>query len=290
MPVEPWKKICPKRSATPLIRGGRLKAVLRQASDEFVQPINKAIADFIKLGLDKKNEGGKELSGRQLIGGTAAIIGSSYVMSKVGKSALGNIAQRLLSKGGSTAIGVAEGKAIEAAAGVTPVFVVNWPGSGIAGQGVPLPSGVGGAAAGGGKKAVGWFARHWKTVAGSSMGAAASELLPLFIAGGAGYGIGTGLNYGLGGISGWASGGKYKGAGWMGEQIYDAVHPEKFDMKYESAMANAESRRQQNYINLHVQIDSQGRVFSRSDSMNTSVKETNKRGDFFEALTNTDAM
>jgi len=279
------QKDLPEAISNAVDQGARLKSVLRQASDEFAQPINKAIADFIKLNLDKKSEGGKELTGKQIIGGTAAIIAGSYVMSKVGKSALGNIAGRLLSQGTSTAIGVAEGKALEAAAGVTPVFVTNWPGSGVPVPGIPTPGGIPTGTGGKdlAKKGVRWLGR-------SALGTAAYELLPYLGAGAGGYALGTVLNHGLGAVSEWSSGGKYKGPGWMGEQIYDALHPERFDMKYASAVENARSRQAQNYINLQVQIDSQGRVFSRSDNNNTYFKKIDQRGDFFQALTNTEAM
>ena len=52
--------------------------------------------------------------------------------------------RRLLGSIGGTAVGVAEGKALEKAAGVTPVFVTNWPG-GIGGN---FAAGLGSSAAG----------------------------------------------------------------------------------------------------------------------------------------------
>ncbi|OHD24771.1 MAG: hypothetical protein A2Y38_07755 [Spirochaetes bacterium GWB1_59_5] len=46
-------------------------------------------------------------------------------------------------------------------------------------------------------------------------------------AGVAGYEVGGLINQGLGGISGMFTGGKYKGEGWMGEMLYDALHREQ---------------------------------------------------------------
>ena len=255
-------------------QGGRLKNTMRDAADGFIGPINKAMADFIKSGLDKKSEGGMELSGKQIIGGTAAIIGGAYVLSRVGKSALGSIAGRLLSQGGSTAIGVAEGKALQAAAGVTPVFVTNWPGAGIPIPGLPPPGGP--VPIPGGKnlgKAI------WRLAQGGG------GLIPQLATRGGLIGTALGVGYGAGYLLE-----KQFINGKLGEAIFDIVHPQKFDMKYASAVENSRSRNAQNFINFSVEIDSRGKVSSRSDNMDTFVKKIDKRGDFFQAFTTTDAM
>jgi TP901 family phage tail tape measure protein len=208
------------------------------------------------------------------IAGAGLVVGG-LLAGKYGARGLG----ALLKGGASTALGVAEGKALQAAAGVTPVFVTNWPVT-LGGSAVvdALGGVAGGAAAGGGKKAAGWMMRKFGLLAGSSMGLASTELLPLLLAGGAGYGVGTGLNYGLGGLSGWASGGKYKGTGWAGDQVYDMFHPEPA------------KGFQKNEIKIDLQIDSAGRIFARSNDMNTSAGIGGKRGSFFDALLTTEAM
>jgi TP901 family phage tail tape measure protein len=131
---------------------GRLKGALRQAADEFAQPINAVIADFIKFSMDKKQNGGWELSGKDMAAGGGALALGTFLTARYGSKAVGALAGRLLAKGSNTAIGVAEGKALEAAAGVTPVFVTNWPAGGALGGAPQLPPGTTGAAAGIGKR------------------------------------------------------------------------------------------------------------------------------------------
>lgn len=69
--------------------------------------------------------------------GSAGVVGGlgvygGYKLLRGGASALPFL-KRLLRGGGSTAVGVAEGKLLEKVAGVTPVFVTNWPAGGIGG-------------------------------------------------------------------------------------------------------------------------------------------------------------
>lgn len=136
----------PDAIANAVDQTGRLKSELRKAADEFSRPINDALQNVIKWGLDKKENGGLGLSGKEMVvGGTVAALGT-FAAARYGGMAVGALAKRF----GGTAAGVAEGKALEAAAGVTPVFVVNWPASmgGIPGlPGAVLPT-AGGTAAG----------------------------------------------------------------------------------------------------------------------------------------------
>jgi TP901 family phage tail tape measure protein len=136
----------PDAIANAVDQTGRLKSELRKAADEFSRPINDALQNVIKWGLDKKENGGLGLSGKEMVvGGTVAALGT-FAAARYGGMALGALAKRF----GGTAAGVAEGKALEAAAGVTPVFVVNWPASmgGIPGlPGAASPT-AGGTAAG----------------------------------------------------------------------------------------------------------------------------------------------
>lgn len=103
-------------------QAGRLKSVLREAADEFAAPINEAFTAITRKALDKKSEGGLELGGGQLLAGGALAAAALVLGKRFGGKALSAISGRL----GGTAAGVAEGKALEAAAGVTPVFVTNF--------------------------------------------------------------------------------------------------------------------------------------------------------------------
>ncbi len=133
---------------------GQLKARLREAADGFARPINELYTNIVRWGLDKKENGGLGLDGQDMIvGGTALAIGTIATARYGGKALNG-----LIGKMGGTAVGIAEGKAIEAAAGVTPVFVVNMPGSfggGVAdGLASKLPTVAGGATTIGGSASV----------------------------------------------------------------------------------------------------------------------------------------
>ncbi|MDR3629976.1 MAG: phage tail tape measure protein [Desulfocapsaceae bacterium] len=168
----------------------------------------------------------------------------------------------LLKGVGGTALGVAEGKALQAASGVQPVFVTNWPSGGMMGSAVDT---VVGAASGGFLSKMLAKGR----MLGKGLATTAAALLPeAALVGGsglAGYGIGTGLNRGLGWLSGLVSGGKYSGEGWLGEKIFDMTH-KKDEVK--------------NDIKLNISIDQQGRAVTKSSDPNTQSTVTMKRGDF----------
>lgn len=101
-------------------QAGRLKGALREAADGFAQPINNALSEAIKFGLDKDN-GGLGLSGTEImVGGAGLALGTAAAARYGGKAIKG-----LAGKFGNVGVGVATGKALEAAAGVQPVFVVN---------------------------------------------------------------------------------------------------------------------------------------------------------------------
>lgn len=183
----------------------RLKAELRKAADGFVQPINSTLSNVIKFGLDKKENGGMGLDGKDMIVGGGVLAIGTMLAARYGGKAIGGLAKRF----GGTAAGVAEGKALEAAAGVTPVFVVNWPAS--MGGGMDLPGvpksvgGLGGAAAGAATKIGG--VRSAKSLAAlasvlpvSSWGALGARGIAMAtgsvgMAGMAGYGVGSAMNW-----------------------------------------------------------------------------------------------
>lgn len=173
---------------------GRLKAELRNAADGFSKPVNDTVSKLIKYSLDSKKNGGLGLDGKEILAGAGIGSLALFGAARYGGKAIGSLAKRF----GGTAAGLAEGKALEAAAGVTPVFVVNMPGGGI---NALNPAGQLGtaAAAGGGAFA----AKNLKTTAallgGSSItgirmlgaGAIGTSALAVAGSGAAGFGVGT---------------------------------------------------------------------------------------------------
>lgn len=102
---------------------GRLKGALREAGDGLAKPINDAFAQLVKHGLDAKKDGGLGLSGDDLLLGGAGLAVGTAVATRYGGKAIKGLAGKF----GGVGVGVATGKALEEAAGVTPVFVVNMP-------------------------------------------------------------------------------------------------------------------------------------------------------------------
>lgn len=98
-------------------QASRLKNTLRQAAEGFARPLNDAFTRGTKWLLDTKG-----YSGGQLLGGAAAGAVGLYAASRFLPPMLRSIAGRF----GGVGAGVATGKALEAAAGVTPVYVTNW--------------------------------------------------------------------------------------------------------------------------------------------------------------------
>jgi len=139
-----FAKELPDAVNTAVARVGMLKATLREAADGFAKPVKDAVTGVIGFGLAKKEDFGLELSGKQIIGGGAALVGGTVAAALLGNKLMRSLVKPLI----GTGAGVAEGKALEYAAGVTPVFVVNWPGN-MAGA-VPLVGGAAAASLGGG--------------------------------------------------------------------------------------------------------------------------------------------
>lgn len=124
----------------------RASGALREAADGFARPINDAMSNVIKRAIDKKEDGGMGMDGQDLLlaGGGAALV--SILTAKYGGKAISGIAGKLNGIGG----GVATGKALETAAGVTPVYVVNMGEGGMGGLLPGVPDGAKKAAAGAG--------------------------------------------------------------------------------------------------------------------------------------------
>ena len=112
---------------------GRMRATLRDATDRMSRPINEAFASMGTYLLDDLN-----LSGEQMRGlGAATAIGGYYTGRGLKKGA-GALLNKLPGVGNplETMQGIAVGKVLEEATGVTSVFVTNWP------SGMPLGGGV----------------------------------------------------------------------------------------------------------------------------------------------------
>ena len=161
-------------------QAGRLRNTLREAADGFAQPINKAVADLIKYGLDTK-----KLNGTDLMVGGAGLAAATYVGGRMIKGVGGSFLRGI----GSTAIGVAEGKALEKAAGITPVFVTNWP----SGLGSSLLAGLGSSAAGASGGAL----------VGAGLKSGATSLMGIGMGGGAEIAATAGAGAGAGAVATW---------------------------------------------------------------------------------------
>lgn len=173
-------------------QASRLKNTLRESAEGFARPINDVIASAIKYLLNSKEQGGLGLGGGAIAGGAAAGAVGVYALSRIVPGAVG----KLMGRTGGLAAGVAEGKALQAASGVMPVYVTNW--SEMNGGGGLLGTG---SAAASGAAAVGVLAKM-RNMAGvaallgnapvgiAGLGATA---MGVGLAGAAGYGIGTGV-------------------------------------------------------------------------------------------------
>jgi TP901 family phage tail tape measure protein len=136
----------------------RLRNALQEAADGFAKKLNKASSKGISHLLDNVGMSGTDIT----VAGIAATV-AAYMAGKGIKGVVG----KWMRGGASTVAGIGEGKAIEAATGVQPVFVVNFP----EGGGIASPSGLpvsGVPAAGGGATAA--------AVAGLALPAAAIAL------------------------------------------------------------------------------------------------------------------
>ncbi|MCS5514635.1 hypothetical protein NWF32_00155 [Pseudomonas qingdaonensis] len=122
--------------------GTRMKATLGEAIDRMAKPLNKGFADMGSYLLDDLN-----LSGEDLLPGGAALGVGGYYAGRGAKAGAGALLNKYMG-GPDTLRNIAVGKVLEEAAGVTSVFVTNWPGGMALGGGMPdlpdsKPSGKG---------------------------------------------------------------------------------------------------------------------------------------------------
>lgn len=209
---------------------GRLRSVLRQAADDFAQPINDAIAKGIGFALGKKSDGGLGLDGKDIMVGGGALALGTIAAARYGGKALRGL--------GGTAAGVAQGKALEAAAGVQPVFVVNMPGSGGMGDvlGGAASTAAGSAAGGaiartvGGAKSLAVLAGGIPASAWLGMGAKGLAMAGggVAAAGAGGYAVGSMVvNPLINALTSWATGRDET----LGGLLYDLLHKDKEELE-----------------------------------------------------------
>ncbi|MCD4675340.1 MAG: phage tail tape measure protein [Desulfobacula sp.] len=259
--------------------GGTSKSTLATLFDPLLKPLtevinltNKATSAIGELAAE--NKGLSKTVSYGLGGlGLAGLGYGGYQLFKGGRAGLRGLKgaggiKGLLGGGASTAAGIAKGKAIEAATGVQPVFVTNWPDTLGMGPG-NLADGLKSAAVGKKSflKSLGSMSGIKKMLTGSIK---STSLLTttggVALAGAAGYGIGTALERLSGVIADKMTGGKYGGSGWIGDLLYDWMHG-----------GNKETV---NKINLAMSVDQADRIFTKSDDMNTIVDASVKRGRF----------
>jgi TP901 family phage tail tape measure protein len=170
---------------------------------EVFDPLKGTFTEILKGMADSANKLQKFASTsettKNIVSGTAAVVGAgvlAYGVTKYGKAAVGAV------KGfGGTAAGIAEGKAIEAATGVTPVFVTNFAqmngGGGAANTATDLAATAAAAATGPGlfktiATGAKWLAYSTlPEIASLGAGAIAASAAMVAAAGALGYGAGT---------------------------------------------------------------------------------------------------
>lgn len=250
-----------------------LKNDLREAADGFVQPINQTLGQLIQFVRDKKENGGLNLDGKEMITGT--LVGTLGIMAaaRYGAKGLGALAHRALARGGSVGVGVAQGKALEAAAGVSPVFVVNWPDGFAAGLPVPpvvppvVPPGGGGLTAG-----------------AAALGAGGA------VAGAAGMYVAAGISTEIGKLiteRQIAASSRDTLRTLQGRHMVMGGGQDSYQVRaIEAALGRqAPLGPLKNDINLNIAIDQQGRAVTHTSDKNTHTRiNTMRRGSFAPAL------
>jgi len=275
----------PAAIANSVDQAGRLKALLGEAADSFVGPINETLTNVIQWGLDKKEKGGLGLDGNDLLLGGAGVAAGVFGAARYGGKAIGSLAKRL----GGTATGVAEGKALQELAGVTPVFVVNWPAA-IGGSVVDFAGAAGGGSV---AKNAGKVAGRAKTLAvlagglplsawGTTAAGFGTAAAGVTAAGLAGYGIGRAFDV-SGRVDRWIqrkSGGLTDGTEVIGGSIARVL----------AAFGNEEARRAIEVTEKFKQTEIKGKVFievneGRISSVRASSNNANIPMDLSSGIT-----
>jgi len=226
-------------------QAGRLRNVMLTTADEFCQRIDAGITTAIKKLINSKEQGGWELSGKEIAGGSALAMLTAYLGKRFG----GKIGKQLLGNLVGTAAGIAEGKVIEATTGVTPVFVTNWPAGSVI-PGSPLPMNLDNA---GKLKTWGQKAKDYAPLA-MRMPIPPAYKLPLL-----------------------AIGSATLGTAWMADIMNNPGSESNGDLFFDKEFSEwLQTKGVQNTINITV--DKDRRVVANSDNMNTQINL--KRGKF----------
>lgn len=259
------------RSVTSL--SGTTKSTLATVFDPMLAPLTKATQLMNKLvdGAGKFAAHHETLTatGNYLLG-AAAVAGAGYGAYNLFK---GGVAGARVLKGlkgfGGSALGIAEGKVVQAATGVTPVFVTNWPANFNVGSGAILSSEY----MEGGKKGFGLAALGTSRLAGASL-LGTSGLWGL--AGMLLMGVGKGLDKLSGGSGEWFTQKDIpaleKASKWQGVQDLQGIH------SWGDFWKKMTGQEMKNEVTINIQVDKQGRVYSASHG---DTRVTLKRGDFF---------
>ena len=150
-------------------QANRLKGALQESVENgLARPLGDAFSGVVKKLMDSKEEGGWGVTGNQMLAGGAAAGVGAYALGRFGGGLLGKFGRGIT----GTASGVAAGKALEQAAGVQPVYVVNMAEGGMSGGAGDLLSKGGKAGRAGG------FARYAKV--GGSLALAAAPLAAMY--------------------------------------------------------------------------------------------------------------
>lgn len=251
-------------------QSGMLKNDLRQAADGFVSPINETLGHWIQFARDKKANGGLEMDGKDMIVGAGIATVGTMLAARYGSKTLSAGAAKFLKGSSSLVAGVTQGKALEAATGVIPVFVTNWPAGGLGGVDPQLPGAT--------KKS----AEVLKTAtAVTPLVATSVALAPAAIAAVAATTsrmVGKSLA-----DSQIAGSGEDQLRDLRTRHMVMGGGPESYQVKAITAALQDGflSEPRENNITLNIDIDSNGRVISKTGDPNTTMKiNSMKRGSF----------
>jgi TP901 family phage tail tape measure protein len=244
---------------------GRFKAALREAADGWAQPINESISNIIKYTMASKKDGGLGMDGQDMLLAAGGGVVGTALAARYGGKMIGSLA----SKFGSVGTGVATGKALEAAAGVTPVYVVNMPGD-FSGVGMP---GVGGPAGRTAGRTASRFLSSAALLGGSDMaairmmgmGAMGTAGLGVAGAGAAGYGVGSLINKAIDGTV---------IAEAIGRQVAIALAPFSANAR-EALMTEFKGKAAEMKANFTINIDREGRAIVKSNNPGTKINVNN---------------
>ncbi|OPY06542.1 MAG: Phage-related minor tail protein [Syntrophaceae bacterium PtaB.Bin095] len=230
---------------------GTAKTTLATLFDPVLGPL-RAMLDLLNAATAKLGELGEKSPALSaaVSGGTLAVAGGVgayglYSLLRGGAAGarvlkgLGGV-KGLLKGFGGTAVGVAEGKAVQAATGVTPVFVTNWPAGGMGGS-ILETVGAGAAAKG--------------TLGGLAKLAPLLRFLPMLTS-----------------PVGIAVGGTAAAAALVvliKNMMRKTDEAQAQERRYSEMFL--QNLKQKNEINLSVQIDQAGRIISKSNDMDTSL-------------------